>query len=350
MVENMEQDLISVIVPVYNIKEYITRCVQSISNQTYRNLEIILVDDGSDDGTGEICDRLAEKDNRIHVYHKKNGGSSSARNLGISKAKGTYIGFVDSDDYVDADMYQKLYEGIQKYGVEMAQIGRDEITPEGNLLPDICVPPDSPIRIEPEAFMKELLMHRGDCSFCTKLVHRSVLERCKVGKEGEEIPEYFPMGILNEDFHLLVRLLPKIDAVLSLPGHAYHVFYRVGSNSRKENKENFSRVYGDCVDNADMVSELVKNFYPDLVEIAFRFGVFQRLEYLLHIPVSQMKKENEPYRKIVKYMRQNLGRAMRNPYLTGKNKIYHLLFAWMPKGIRRVHEKKMQLMRKGSVF
>ena len=90
--------LITVIVPVYNILEYLPRCVHSITAQTYQNLEIILVDDGSTDGTGALCDELAAEDRRIRVYHKENGGSSSARNLALKHASGEYVGFVDSDD------------------------------------------------------------------------------------------------------------------------------------------------------------------------------------------------------------------------------------------------------------
>ena len=107
--------LITIIVPVYNIMEYLPRCVHSITAQTYTNLEVILVDDGSTDGTGMLCDELAKEDARILVLHKENGGSSSARNLGLISAKGAYIGFVDSDDYVEPDLYERLLEGIQKF-------------------------------------------------------------------------------------------------------------------------------------------------------------------------------------------------------------------------------------------
>ena len=100
--------LITVIVPVYNILDYLPRCVHSITAQTYSHLEIILVDDGSTDGTGELCDRLAEEDGRIRVFHKENGGSSSARNLALEHASGEYVGFVDSDDYISPDMYERL--------------------------------------------------------------------------------------------------------------------------------------------------------------------------------------------------------------------------------------------------
>ena len=322
------QPLLTVIVPIYNIIEYLPRCVHSITAQTYENLEILLVDDGSTDGTGALCDELAKEDDRIRVLHKENGGSSSARNLAISQAKGEYLGFVDSDDFIEPDMYERLYRGICEYGVTVAQIGRDELDVDGRQLPNICEPPASPLCYESEAFLEELLMHRGDCSFCTKLIHRDLFRR-----------ERFPEGLLNEDFYLLVKLLPNIGRLVSLPGQAYHVFYRIGSNSRKADKESFSRVFGDCVDNADMVEELVSRDYPGLRAVALRFGVFQRLEYLLHIPVSQMREDNGQYRSIVRWMRRNWWKSMTNSLLTGKNKCYHTLFAIAPKGIRVLHKK-----------
>lgn len=100
----MNKPLISVIVPVYNVEKFLSRCLNSILAQTYNNLEVILVDDGSTDNSGKICDDYALKDKRIRVIHKQNGGVSSARNMALSVAKGEYIGFVDSDDYIENDM------------------------------------------------------------------------------------------------------------------------------------------------------------------------------------------------------------------------------------------------------
>lgn len=321
-----EKPLISVIVPVYNVMNYLPRCVDSIRNQTYQNLEILLVDDGSTDGTGELCNRLGAADSRIRVFHKENGGSSSARNVGIAQASGEYLGFVDSDDFIDNTMYEQLYDALEKYQAKAAQAGRDEIDEEGHRLPDICIPPENVECILAGKFLEELLMHRGDCSFCTKLIRRDLFPA-----------EAFPVGKLNEDFHLLVRMLPGMGKVASLPDQAYHVFYRIGSNSRKADKETFSRVYADCVENADMVAEIVKRDYPELEDTAFRFGVFQRLEYLLHIPISQMTKDNAVYRGIVAYLRRNWWRAMRNRILTEKNKAYHTLFAIAPRRLRKLH-------------
>ncbi len=117
---SMGSDLISIIVPIYNVEKYLRKCIDSIVNQTYKNLEIILVDDGSPDNCGAICDEYAKKDERIKVIHKENGGLSDARNAGIDAATGKYIGFIDSDDYIAPDMYEKLYFAMFKAKADIA--------------------------------------------------------------------------------------------------------------------------------------------------------------------------------------------------------------------------------------
>ena len=115
-----QTDLISVIVPAYNIEDYIERGVDSVRSQTYRNLEIIVVDDGSTDDTGAICDRIASEDQRVQVIHKENGGLADARNVGIEKAIGTYIAFVDGDDWIDPDMYEEMLGALKEQHADLA--------------------------------------------------------------------------------------------------------------------------------------------------------------------------------------------------------------------------------------
>lgn len=120
-IETRDQtNLISVIVAAYNIADYIERGVNSIRCQTYQNLEIIVVDDGSTDATGDICDNLALKDARVQVIHKENGGPAQARNVGIARAKGSYIGFVDGDDWIDPDMYEKMFGALKEQEADIA--------------------------------------------------------------------------------------------------------------------------------------------------------------------------------------------------------------------------------------
>ena len=126
-----EKVLVSVIVPVYNVKQYLERCVQSIIRQTYDNLEIILVDDGSLDGSGDICEELAQKDERIHVIHKYNGGLSSARNIGIEYASADYLIFVDSDDWLDLNMIELLYRVHERTNAEIVECSYRNIYSDG---------------------------------------------------------------------------------------------------------------------------------------------------------------------------------------------------------------------------
>lgn len=322
----MKNPLISIIVPVYNIEKYLPRCIESVLEQTYENLELILVDDGSKDRSGEICDAYQKKDHRVRVIHKENGGSSSARNEGIAIAKGLYLGFVDSDDYIEKTMYETMVRVVEDTGCNIVQVARDEIDEEGNLMPNVCEMPGEQTEYSSQEFLRELLLHKGDCSFCTKLLKRDLF-----------FENRFPMGVLNEDFHLLVKMLKQGEKIVSLPYCGYHVFYRIGSNTRKKDVNEFPRVYGDCVDNADMVYELVREHFPELLSVAIRFGLYQRMDYLLHIPISQMKKEHKQYREVCSYIRAYFFKMLGSKYLTGKEKLYLTLFAIAPKTVRKVH-------------
>lgn len=132
-----QKDLISIIVPVYNMEQYLERCMNSIWQQTYTNLEIILVDDGSTDHSPQMCDEYAGKDSRIKVVHKQNGGLSDARNAGLAVASGAYIGYVDSDDWIEPDMYEKMYQACVENQAQVAvcryaQVYKDHTVQAGN--------------------------------------------------------------------------------------------------------------------------------------------------------------------------------------------------------------------------
>lgn len=321
---------ISVIVPIYNSIDCLEKCVNSICSQTYTDLEILLIDDGSTDGTDKLCDKLAQKDSRISTYHKENGGASTARNMGIRLAKGEYLGFVDSDDYIEPDMYALMMEAMLEQHVPIVQISRDEVDEEGKRLPDICVPPDSVRFCETEEFLKDLLLHKGDCSFCTKLVKRELFDNHE-----------FPEGVLNEDFSLLVEMLQETDGIMILPKQCYHVVCRQESTTRRKTQNSFSRVFLDIVDNADKMQVLVDLNYPGLHLFAIRFNLYQRLDYLLHVPISQMRRDNRFYCGVTKYLREHVHDTVTNPYLSRKNKVYLLLLTVAPRTVRRVHAWKM---------
>lgn len=126
--------MISVIVPVYKVEKYLRKCVESIQNQTYRDLEIILVDDGSPDNCGKICDELANDDKRIKVIHQKNGGLSCARNAGLDVATGEYVTFIDSDDYIAPEMYEKMCLAIERDSCDVCMCGSQTVNDQGEVL------------------------------------------------------------------------------------------------------------------------------------------------------------------------------------------------------------------------
>ncbi|WP_346867987.1 MULTISPECIES: glycosyltransferase family 2 protein [unclassified Clostridium] len=201
---------ISIIIPIYKVEEYLPRCIDSILAQTFTNFEVILVNDGSPDGSGKICDEYAERDSRIKVVHKENGGLSSARNAGISISSGKYIGFVDSDDYINKDMYSKLYELCERTN---SQIGICNFKREVNVeLQDVD---DELIikELDNQAAMKELfrgVLYRF--SACNKLFHSSCFNGVK-----------FPEGRIHEDLATTYKLFSnsRKSVYTNYPGYVY---------------------------------------------------------------------------------------------------------------------------------
>ncbi len=324
---------ITVIIPAYNTEKLVKKCVASVLAQDYPTdlLEVIVVDDGSTDGTAKILDEMAVEHRNLTVIHKENGGSSSARNVGLLAATGDYVGFVDSDDFVSEDMYSTMMAAAIEHDADMVQASRDEIAEDGSKLPDVVIPPSVITEVTPIEHLRTLLMHTGDASFCTKLTKRSLFTK----------DMKFPEGELNEDFYLMIHMLEKVNRLIILPQQFYHVFYRTGSNSRKtkEDKDYFPSVFTDIVRNADVALELVKKNHPELTEVAERFGYVQRLDYLLHIPISKMTKDNEFYNSVVSYVRRDMSSIKKNQYLTGKQKTYLRVLAPAPKLVRTIHAK-----------
>ena len=220
--------LISVVVPVYNAEKDIERCVKSLLAQSHENMEIILIDDGSLDSSGTICDELARNPG-VQVYHQENAGSSAARNTGIQKAKGDYIGFCDSDDYVEKDMYENLLAAATEHPEgKIFQIMTFYETESGEVLEGPKQDSGNVNFIPSEEDFRLLMLHRGDASFCTKLLPLSFMK------------EYaFPVGKLNEDFELLIRLLQATDGVYNVEKPGYHIVLSDQSNTRGTFKREF---------------------------------------------------------------------------------------------------------------
>lgn len=171
----MEKILVSIIIPAYNIRDYIGRCLESVMQQSHQLIEIIVVDDGSTDGTWEVIKQYAEIDQRIMAIHKDNGGVSSARLMGIEKARGEYIGFVDGDDYIEPYMYKHLLQNALKYSADISHCGYKMIYPDGHI--DYYYGTNQIIEQSHNSALMDLMRgNKIEPSLGNKLYHRKVVE------------------------------------------------------------------------------------------------------------------------------------------------------------------------------
>lgn len=172
---------ISIIVPVFNCEQYLSKCLDSIIAQTYKNIEIILIDDGSIDNSGIICDTYAKKDARVRVIHKDNGGAMSARLSGLAEATGEWIGFVDGDDEIDLDMYERLLNNAVKYGAQISHCGYQMRFPDGHV--NYFYNTGVLIKQNKETGIHDLLLGEViEPSLCTKLFHKTVVQSVVLNK------------------------------------------------------------------------------------------------------------------------------------------------------------------------
>ena len=213
-----ENTRISVIVPVYKVGEYLPKCVGSIRNQTHSDLEIILVDDGSPDDCGAICDAFALQDPRIKVVHKENGGLSSARNAGIDASSGEYLAFVDGDDWIEPEMYAHLLERMIHYNVKLGCCGRYDVDGEtGEKKVGLCFRKEEKVSGE-ELVRRIFTWDNCDSSACDKLYHRSLFADHR-----------YPMGKVCEDVPVTYLIALKAGEAVLCDRPFYNYFHRAGS-------------------------------------------------------------------------------------------------------------------------
>ena len=226
--------LLSVIVPVYNVEPYLEDCVRSILSQTYAPLEALLIDDGSTDGSGAMCDALAKEDARVRVFHKENGGQAAAKNLGIANARGAYLGFVDGDDHVAAEMYASLIAAMEANGANIAECAFNYVFPDraehsGNDTGAVKVyARDKAIRRM--ALGQELMIESA----------RKVYRKDALGNAR------FPEGTLFEEVGFLRRMYPTMGAVayVDRPYYQYRQ-QRAGSTNASFPPQKLA-VIGEC--------------------------------------------------------------------------------------------------------
>lgn len=269
----MENDLISIIVPIYNVEKYLIRCIDSLINQTYQNIEIILIDDGSTDYSGKIADDFVEKDLRIKVFHKKNGGLSDARNYGIKKATGKYINFIDSDDYVDKKFIETLYKMIVKYNCKISSVGYQEFKD----IKEVYI--KNVINEKEEVFSKKEAIEYlyDDTKYCNYAWNKLYL------KELFNDVEY-PFNRKMEDLGTTYLLFDKCEIVAYNSIPLYFYFQRNDSILHKVDEQ-------FLIDKFTLISErynYIKNKYPDIYVnyINYFYGILEAFPY-----ISKQEKE-----------------------------------------------------------
>lgn len=299
-----KKELISIIVPVYNVEPYLCRCLDSILNQTYNNIEIILVDDGSTDRSGEICDAYREKDSRINVIHKRNGGSSSARNYGLEMAKGEYIGFVDSDDYIASDMYELLHR-YMRTDVDLVCCGMVHINKNGHVelhgAANVMI-------LDTEQALKEMLhMRCFGISACSKLFKKEILKGIS-----------FPVGRTSEDLPFAYNVVKNCRNVVTIGAYKYYYCYRENSISRKPF---LTRRVDYVLFARDVLKDIVVE-YPILRNDAEARYVLNIMLVAASIKESSNRDDYEYMRKrLVKVVRRMILRIIVNPEMSYEQKM-----------------------------
>ncbi len=305
----MEQKpFISIIVPVYKVEEYLSRCVDSILAQTYDNLEIILVDDGSPDYCGSICDTYATMDTRIKVIHKENGGLSSARNAGIEIAKGEYLGFVDSDDWIEPHMYETLLTLAQKHDVKLVCGGRYDFSSRtGRKTIGLC-PEREEVITGMELLGRTFLWDNCDSAAWDKLYHRSLFEKIR-----------YPLGQISEDVAIFYKLAELVEKVAMCPKPLYNYYHRPGSITTaalSEKTFHFPK-------HTAVVYDYIQKNHPELETQARYLRVRGLVTAMQAIDLGSSKDQKayaEIYRESLKELRTHVSFIRQSPYFTQKER------------------------------
>lgn len=300
------QPLISVIVPVYNVELYLHRCVDSILAQTYTNLEIILVDDGSPDKCGEICDEYAGKNAKVKAIHKINGGLSDARNVALTICKGEYITFIDSDDYVGCDYVKYLYELLVKNSSDISVCNMAKVYNKGKLR--LSENDFELVFSKVEALETMLYQRYLDTSACGKLYKRNLFKTIR-----------YPVGMLYEDFATTYHLLHLCERISYGNRMEYYYFQRPCSIMNKP----FNVQKMQLIDIADEVLLFVGHEYPQIERAAICRLISSNFQIYLQMPRNKQLFQEEKQRIV-----RNIRKYRKTVLMAKKARLKNRLSCW----------------------
>ncbi len=324
-------DLISVIVPVYHVEKYLARCIESILTQTYTNFELLLVNDGSTDGSLKICENYQVQDNRVKCFHKNNGGLSDARNYGLERMEGKYVTFIDSDDFVGSDYLKILFEMMEDDSPDVTIIGVEDFYKDKAPMHH----PQKDVRsvIKSENIFRELVMFdKFTWSACGKLFKRELFEKNR-----------FPVGALYEDLRTIPYILCTCNKICcsSVKQYFYYI-NRVGSITRSINETSI-RMWEKGMDQLLMYA--LEDKPQDYSYLEARFDTCLFWDVIDRLLMS--REYLRISRRLREKYRSHLLKAWRLPILTGKGKIKVYLFLASLELYRRV--RIGWIKRKGDV-
>ena len=303
----MMEEKISVIVPVYNVEAYLERCVESILKQTYSNLEILLVNDGSTDKSGELCDQLALRDQRIRVIHKENGGLSDARNRGIDEASSDLIGFIDSDDYIDEDMYETLYRHLREVNADLSMCGHYDVYHQ---IPEKQVSEIKTWELSSEEAIKMVMEAKIlSVTAVNKLYKKELFNHLK-----------FEVGKIAEDAFIMIRLLDQCQKVVATNEKKYYYVHRENSITTQK----FSLKFLNVIEAYEQNANIIREHYPAIADVAtmrLNWAYFYVLDRLL---VDSDFKDKLLEDKLIHYLKQNRVNILRDARFTNARKISFL--------------------------
>lgn len=307
--------IISIIVPVYNVEEYLQRCIDSILNQSFKNFELILVNDGSTDNSLKICKEYLLNDPRVKIINKENGGLSSARNAGINIAKGRYIGFVDSDDWINKEMYKILYELCEKNNSDIAECRYTVTT--GNEM-NLDNSSNLITILNNEEAIKSLYTNTSYGS----VVSWNKLYRCELFKDIK-----FPEGKLNEDQFTTYKLYYKSNKIVSIDKVLYYYFQSTKSIMRSE----FTLKKLDAIEAIESSHKFFEenNLY-DLVLWNDTLYSFVLIKYFI-ILLRNEQFDNKYRNSILEKFRGRFWLFIKNEHISIREKLLLMLFYVSPK-------------------
>ena len=314
---------ISVIVPVYNVEQYLERCVDSIINQTYTNLEIILVNDGSTDNSGKLCDELAKKDERIRVIHKENGGLSDARNRGIDEAESDLVGFIDSDDYIDNDMYEVLLRNLNDTDADLSMCALYDVY---NNTPEEQVTNKEIWELSSEQAIKMVMEAKIlSVTAVNKLYRKSLFSNLK-----------FEVGKIAEDAFIMIKLLDKCEKIVATNEKKYYYVHRENSITTQK----FSTKFLNVIEAYEQNSNIILEKYPKLKDVAqtrMSWAYFYVLDRLL---LDDNYNDKELENNLISYLKDHRKDILNDPLFTKGRKIGFIALLLNRNLYRKLIEKR----------